>query len=56
MSEQEVKELDLNGEMLVRREKLAALRAKVMPFQISFVVMLSHKICTINMMQKTGKS
>ena len=24
MSEQEVKELDLNGEMLVRREKLAA--------------------------------
>jgi len=28
MSEQEVKELDLNGEMLVRREKLAALRAK----------------------------
>ena len=30
MSEQEVKELDLNGEMLVRREKLAALRKKVM--------------------------
>ena len=28
MSEQEVKELDLNGEMLVRREKLAALRKK----------------------------
>ena len=28
MSEQEVKELDLHGEMLVRREKLAALRAK----------------------------
>ena len=54
MSEQEVKELDLNGEMLVRREKLAALRAKGNAFQTSFVVMCSHKIYTINMIQKTG--
>ena len=36
MSEQEVKELDLNGEMLVRREKLAALRAKGNPFPNKF--------------------
>ncbi|MDU3900980.1 MAG: lysine--tRNA ligase, partial [Haemophilus haemolyticus] len=36
MSEQEVKELDLNGEMLVRREKLAALRAKGNAFPNKF--------------------
>ena len=36
MSEQEVKELDLNGEMRVRREKLAALRAKGNPFPNKF--------------------
>ena len=36
MSEQEVKELDLNGEMLVRREKLAALRAKGNAFPNQF--------------------
>ena len=36
MSEQEVKELDLNGEMLVRREKLAALRAKGNTFPNQF--------------------
>ena len=36
MSEQEVKELDLHGEMLVRREKLAALRAKVNAFPNQF--------------------
>ena len=36
MSEQEVKELDLHGEMLVRREKLAALRAKGNAFPNQF--------------------
>lgn len=36
MSEQEVKELDLNGEMLVRREKLAALRTKGNAFPNKF--------------------
>ena len=36
MSEQEVKEFDLNGEMLVRREKLAALRAKGNAFPNQF--------------------
>ena len=36
MSEQEVKELDLNGEMLVRREKLAALRKKGNAFPNQF--------------------
>ncbi len=36
MSEQEVKELDLNGEMHVRREKLAALRAKGNAFPNQF--------------------
>ena len=36
MSEQEVKELDLNGEMQVRREKLAALRAKGNAFPNQF--------------------
>lgn len=35
MSEQ-TQELDLNGEMLVRREKLAALRAKGNPFPNTF--------------------
>ena len=28
MSEQEVKELDLNGEMLVRREKISRIASK----------------------------
>ena len=36
MSEQEVKELDLHGEMLVRREKLAALREKGNAFPNQF--------------------
>ena len=36
MSEQEVKELDLHGEMLVRREKLATLRAKGNAFPNKF--------------------
>lgn len=36
MSQQESKELDLNGEMLVRREKLAALRAKGNAFPNQF--------------------
>ncbi len=36
MSEQEIKELDLNGEMLVRREKLAALRTKGNAFPNQF--------------------
>ena len=36
MSEQEVKELDLHGEMLVRREKLATLRAKGNAFPNQF--------------------
>lgn len=35
-----IQELDLNGEMLVRREKLAALRAKGNAFQIHSVAML----------------
>ena len=55
MSEQEVKELDLHGEMLVRREKLAALRAKVMRFQTNSVVTPLPKIYMISTKLKMVK-
>ena len=55
MSEQEVKELDLNGEMLVRREKLAALRKKVMRSRINSVVTPLLKIYMISTKPKMVK-
>ena len=55
MSEQEVKELDLHGEMLVRREKLTALRAKGNAFPINFVVTPLPKIYMISTKPKMAK-
>ena len=55
MSEQEVKELDLHGEMLVRREKLAALRAKGNAFPNQFVVTPLPKIYMISTKLKMVK-
>lgn len=54
MTEQ-TQELDLNGEMLVRREKLAALRKKAMRFLIPSAAMRWHRIYISNMMRLMAK-